>query len=1129
MTEQHQFHPNDPSKQKEHMALLDLVPDSKATHVAVNNGSWFDANTWKNGQIPDNQANVVITDGVQVTYDGESEASLQTLRVDGQLDFATDKNTKMEVDTFVVSSEGTLTIGTETNPIQANKTARIIIADNGAIDTNWDPQQLSRGIISHGNVQIHGQEKDSHLKLAQDAMTGDQELVLAEQPLNWKVGDTLVLTGTNYVRDQWNGQELVWQGTQDEEIKIAGIEGNRIILDSALKYDHDTPQDDLKASVANYTRNVVIETENAESLPANQRGHVMFMHSDNVDVRYAEFHELGRTDKSELLDDFALDNNGSRILDANGEPKDGDRTNVRGRYAVHFHQTGVDQPDSPPAIAVGNAVWGSPGWGYVHHDSHVVLEDNAAYNVFGAAFVTETGNETGAWVNNIAIKSEGKLGISKSGTRNHDIARNGTGFWFQGRLVENEDNIAAGQRHGGMTYLLRGEDQKDVLIDNLTHPEIARYQSSLDPDKPEINGFKNGEVFASGMGLEVIKANPRQQHDVRSVLDGFKAWEVHTGTHLEYTSKYTLNDFTVIATESKPREGISIGNNAEDMVINNPYVEGFDTGITFTKHRTFDSNAPFNFVVINPKLVNNDEDFENFDPKKDQLLTQADLKPGTLKLELSPQADFVFKPDAGDREAVILGTKTDSIGEIEYPSGNDFAKFKFGSLKNRLLEGHYEDALGTKFITVEELIADRVTGELIKLNFVVTLDDSWNESTLGGILRDSPFLGVYEGNVEPGFVDDDLQQFLNSTVSNIDTTSDPDPDSPHSDDDHTHSDHEHEEETDDSTDDSEITDEITDDSEITDEITDNSDETTDEITDDSTNDSEPDETTDDSTDESEITDEITDDSADDSDEITDEITDDSADDSETSEPDNGVTDNLDPIRVEAEDMELDTYRLESSNIASNGSLIRLPGSSQNDTGKAVTRFEGPSGNYDVVVGYFDENDGIAQLEVKLDGVSLDSWMLDQKLGSNYISENNFLSRTVAEDISIEQGEVVEITGIKQAGEFARVDYLEFVPSDVATDSLTGEVLDEATNSSVTSDVDASEELILNRNSDSLLVPDFVDGQDIIQLAENLTFDELEFVQSGDNTLIQMAQTDQLLATLEGVSASSLNSQDFAIV
>ena len=1104
MTEQHQFHPNDPSKQKEHMALFDLVPDSKATHVAVNNGSWFDANTWKNGQIPDDEANVVVADGVQVTYDGESEASLRTLRVDGQLDFAPDKNTKMEVDTFVVAPQGTLTIGTETNPIQGDKTARIIIADNGAIDTNWDPEQLSRGIISHGNVQIHGREKTSHLKLAEDAMAGDTELVLADQPLNWKVGDTLVLTGTNYVRDQWDGEKLVWQGTQDEEVKIAGIEGNRIILDRALEYDHDTPREDLKASVANYSRNVVIETENAESLPANQRGHVMFMHSDNVDVRYAEFHELGRTDKSKPLDDFALDNNGSRILDANGDPLDGDRTNIRGRYAFHFHRTGVDEPDSQPGLAVGNAVWGSPGWGYVHHDSHVVLEDNAAYNVFGAAFVTETGNETGAWVNNIAIKSEGRIGISKNGTRNHDVASNGTGFWFQGRLVENENNIAAGQRHGGMTYMLRGEDQTDVLAENLPNPEIARYQSSLDPDKPEINGFENGEVFASGVGLEVIKANPRQRHDVRSVLDGFRAWEVRTGTHLEYTSKYTLNDFTVIATESKPRSGISIGNNAEDMVINNAHVEGFDTGIKFAKKRTFDSNAPFDFVVIDPQFANNGEDFENFNPNEDQILTQADLKPGTLKLELSPEADFVLKPDSGDRQADILGVKTDSIGEIEYPSGNDSATFKSGSLKNRLLQGYFEDADGTRFITVEELIADRVTGELLELNFVVTLDDSWTEFTLGGVLQDAPLLGVYDGNVQPGFVDGDLQQFLNSTVGNANAMPDSDGDSVHNGEDRTHSDGEHEEETEDAeTETSEDNSESSSESETVEETEDAETETSEDNSESSSESETVEETEDAETETSEMTD----------------------DSSGEYEPDNGVTDNPDPIRIEAEDMELDAYRLESSKVASNGSLISLKAGRNNDTGKAATPFEGPSGTYDVVVGYFDENDGKAELEVKLDGVSLESWTLDQQLDSNYISEKNFLTRTVAEDLSIESGAVIEITGTEQAGEYARVDYLEFVRSDAQTDPLTGEPIE----SDAAVEDDTSEQLILNPNSDSLIVPDFVDGQDVIQLAENLTFEQLEFVESGENTLIQLAETDQLLATLEGVSPSSLDSQDFAVL
>lgn len=762
---EHMAHLDDPSKHREHMALFDLVPHEDATHVAFKDGSWFDPSTWAGGVIPGDDARVVIPKGITVDYDGVSDADLFTLRVDGQLDFATDQNTQMVIDTFVVAPSGTLTIGSVDNPVQAAVDTRIIIADNGAIDIGWDPQQLSRGIVSHGTVEIHGAEKTSHLKLAEDAMAGDTELTLAEAPEGWQVGDRLVLTGTRYVKDQWNGSEMVWQGTQDEELTIKDIQGNTILLNEALQYDHDTPKDSLKASVANYSRNVVIEMENHDNLPANQRGHIMFMHSDDVDVRYAEFYELGRTDKSKRIDDFKMQN-GRRVLDADGNPIKNDPediTNQRGRYAVHFHRTGVDNPDGEAAIAIGNSVWGSPGWGYAHHDSHLILEDNAAYDVFGSAFVTETGNETGAWRNNIAIKSEGMRSISKRDYRvnNQDIAHNGTGFWFQGRLVENEGNIAAGQRHAGITYLMRGVDQMDVLAENLPNPEIARYEDTLGTGKPPINGFQDNEVMASGMGFEVIKANPRQGHDIRSVIDGFTAWEVRTGTHLEYTSKYTLKDITVIGAESQTRQGISFGNNAEDMVINGAYVEGFKTGVEFKKSHTFkDFNGDWQYTLIDTELVDNDTNFKNLNPSEDKMLTGDDLVAGRLSFTPDANADFVLSPDRNDRKVVITGTKTDSIGTVELPTGSDSLVFQFDGLKERLQQGYFVDAEGTRFFTVKETFADRATGEMLTQEYVVTLTDDWNEFTLGGTLRDVPELATYDGVVTPGLVSDELDTWL---------------------------------------------------------------------------------------------------------------------------------------------------------------------------------------------------------------------------------------------------------------------------------------------------------------------------------------------------------------------------------
>ncbi|MEQ9487159.1 PA14 domain-containing protein [Coleofasciculus sp. F4-SAH-05] len=303
-------HQDHPVKQTEHLGLFDLVPHSAATHVAVNDGSWFDPNTWEQGQVPGTDARVVISEGVHVTYDAESDTRLETVRVDGTLEFAHNRNTKIVVDTFIASPTSTLTIGSEANPIQANKTARIVIADNGEIDSNWDSTLISRGVVTHGKVRIHGAEKLDFISLQTDASAGDNELVLnlpdgMTTPAGWQVGDKLVLGGTSYNPD---GSDEDNSRFQDEVLTITEINGNRIQFtnnditsgdNTVLRFDHHRPQgfesENLKLYIANTSRNVIFETENAETLPTQQRGHVMFMHNPDVEIQNAGFYNLGRT------------------------------------------------------------------------------------------------------------------------------------------------------------------------------------------------------------------------------------------------------------------------------------------------------------------------------------------------------------------------------------------------------------------------------------------------------------------------------------------------------------------------------------------------------------------------------------------------------------------------------------------------------------------------------------------------------------------------------------------------------------------------------------------------------------------------------------------------------------------
>ncbi|MEM8935523.1 MAG: cadherin-like domain-containing protein [Pseudomonadota bacterium] len=710
-------HPDDPSKASEHSALMDLVPVSEATHVAVNNGSWFDASTWAGGDVPTSGAKVHIPHGLTVEYDGESNASLFTVRVDGKLEFATDKDTFMEVDTFIVAPSGELEIGTINNPVDANVSAVIQIADNGPIDVDWDPMLLSRGLVSHGEIEIHGAEKTSFLKVQVNAQAGDTSMTLESAPQGWQVGDKLVLTGTEFgdpSRSPAGNPGFNEVETQDEEITITGISGNTIQFSPPLQFDHDTPRDDLKAYVANYSRNVVIQTENADDLPPSQRGHTMFMHSNDVDVRYAEFSELGRTDKSERAFDVSSVNN----VESD--------TNIKSRYPVHVHRVGVDDQDSP-AMLVGNTVWGAPGWGMVHHDSHAILADNAVYEAFGSAFVSETGNETGTWSHNIAIKSEG---ISYSGTHNipkteadvdaFDLGRTGAGFWMQSRVVEVVDNVAASTPGGqAFVYFHRMPDEFEIDIDVDTAPqaESLRYIDSQ-MDRANISLFEGNEALTSNVGLMVVKGNPEQRHDMRSVIEDFTAWEVRAGVLVEYTAHYTFHDLDLVGADSRFETlGVYFSGTSVDMVVEDSTIDGFDIGVRSKDSAAFGAgqfDGDYQRFLIDVTMLNNGQDYKDETGGFTRVLSSDDLVNQALSFE-SLVADFIAAPENAGSNIELNGVKSDALGDIEVSNAWDTAAYWENSIQGAIdAEGYWTLDDGTYVTAVERYFQDRVTSEVIK-------------------------------------------------------------------------------------------------------------------------------------------------------------------------------------------------------------------------------------------------------------------------------------------------------------------------------------------------------------------------------------------------------------------------------
>ena len=142
---------------------------------------------------------------------------------------------------------------------------------------------------------------------------------------------------------------------------------------------------------------------------------------------------------------------------------------------------------------------------------------------------------------------------------------------------------------------------------------------------------------------------------------------------------------------------------------------------------------------------------------------------------------------------------------------------------------------------------------------------------------------------------------------------------------------------------------------------------------------------------------------------------------------NNSTPNAASMRVEAESMTLENYRVEANASASGGKLISLQKETILEKGTAFLKFNGSSGDYKVNVGYYDENDGKAQLQVKQNDKTVDDWQLNQDLGANYANHQTLTTRTIATDLRINQGDEFTLIGQETANEHARVDYIEFIP------------------------------------------------------------------------------------------------------
>ena len=557
-------HSDTPSLQREHLSLFELVRYDEVTHYAVSSGFWSSPSTWHNGVVPAAGAKVLIPVGVNVRVDDVIAPRIATVRVDGTLSFSTTRNTELKVDTVVVTSAGTFQMGTAAAPIARGVTARLLITDNGEIDRAKDPFGISRGLISHGNVTMYGSEVTSYVALSTPALAGAPALTLKSIPVGWNIGDTIVLAATV-------------QGTTQNEVRtIAAIIGNNVVLNKPLTYNHLPAASDLEVHVANVTRNAVIESETTID---TRRGHVMFMHNPDVNIGYAGFYKLGRTDKSQPIND--------PVVNADWTLKAGTGTNPRARYSVHFHRTGTSDA-ADPASVLGSAVVDSPGWGFVNHSSYVDFTSNVAFDVNGAAFATEVGDEIGGFYGNLAIGTAGTGTAVEANAREliNDFGFQGDGFWFQGGGVSVIGNVSAGNQASAFFYytkaLSNGSNGRvPFSTDNLVDASIANGAPTIAVGLVPIRAFNNNVGYSSHIGLTVRYHLQNPTHTTRSYIENSKFWNNETGITLPYTENTTIRNVTILNATTLPphSEGINGNIATKNNIFENLRVAGYFVGI----------------------------------------------------------------------------------------------------------------------------------------------------------------------------------------------------------------------------------------------------------------------------------------------------------------------------------------------------------------------------------------------------------------------------------------------------------------------------------------------------------------------------------------------------------------------
>ncbi|WP_081415630.1 T9SS type A sorting domain-containing protein [Aquimarina latercula] len=791
-----------PSGYAQMINMSDIIPDNTATHTSMKTGDWNDPDTWNTGSIPGLSAIVVIKKEHTITYNVNSNAHIFAIRNEGKMIFRAPSNTprKLIVDTFFcgmmseldikanLPNAGTIDIHFKPFDIESkkrgditgtrwNNQARSHYSDGKLMNDHfnnrlfsdgpgvlgryeWDPEQASLGLMTMGKVTILGQEKTGFLRTTEATLRRKNNVTLESIPENWEVGDQVVLSGTQSI---FRNSVANPTRTQDEEFIITSIDGTNITFDDQTIYAHTgIVEENLFCHLSNLTRNITFKSinftdgNNNKNDDVTRRGHTMFMRTTDVKIHNASFKDLGRSNKSNILDDFKFDlrrrgTDGDdynkpiveieNFIEEKALPQNIE--NQRGRYAMHFHR--MKDSQTRMAEAHGLAVWGSPGWGMVHHDSHASFKDNVVYFINGAGMVAESGSETGIWEDNLVTTARAdhpnyyfaELHRDEPSTINaaverilDDDFRGGEAYALVGRAVRMINNIAASSREA-YAYDAAGTvvGLRDKVRANVYPVDMFPLQEYVDRAAVPLLEFRDNEAYGCSSGFRSKFRAEQAYHHNLSIIDNHRVWNTNRALYITTNFGYMIRNGKFWGGNAA---GLLGGSTDNLCVVNTTYYDWGNDGFTDGSGTQSTPDHQLNFVNVKIPGFTRNKIYRKLDNTNEAIYSSDVFDTDTsIDLEPNAQMDTQINVNRGDFIVAVSGTITDRLGA--YPFGHSYFR-RFPTIRNRTydftnketLEEHIrrygieEDSRGT-YTTITEFISDRATGETFGIDIRINI------------------------------------------------------------------------------------------------------------------------------------------------------------------------------------------------------------------------------------------------------------------------------------------------------------------------------------------------------------------------------------------------------------------------